>query len=82
MAPTPIAGVWLHITLDVKRAADGSGALSFNFTGAGAGSPPQIPAGAIPANGVPAIALAASAMGPSGPVEIPFDNVAVDFPAD
>lgn len=82
VAKTPITGVWFHVTLDVKRRADGSGALTFDFTGAGAGSPPQIPAGAIPPSGVPAIALAASVMGPSGPVEIQFDNVVVDFPAD
>ncbi len=82
VAPTPIYGAWLHITLDVKRGADGSGTLGFDFTGAGAGSPPPIPPGSIPLSGVPAIALAASVMGPSGPVDIQFDNVAVDFPAD
>ncbi len=82
VASPPVVSEWNHLTLDVQRAADGSGAVSFNLTGAGAGAPPQIPAGSLPETGVTALALAASITGPSGPVDIQFDNVTVDFPAN
>jgi hypothetical protein len=76
---TPEFNAWLHFVIDVRRGSDGSGAVNFEFTGPGSLPPPQIPAGALPETGVTALALAASVTGPSGLIDIQFDNVTVDI---
>jgi hypothetical protein len=82
VSSAPLIDTWLHLVIDVKRAADGSGAVAFDVTGAGAGAAPQIPAPWLTESGPATIALAASVTGPSGPIDIQFDNVTIDFRAN
>jgi hypothetical protein len=86
-APTPIplaeilTNEWQHIVLDVRRdpSGDGSGTLTATLASAGALPEITIPAGSL-APGFPQIGVATSVSGPSGEVEIQFDNITVDFP--
>jgi hypothetical protein len=81
VAPVPPVNQWLHITLDVKRNDDGSGAVGFAMNYPGVIAAPQIPPGFLSAS-PPAVAVATSVVGPSGQVQLEFDNVTVDFPTD
>lgn len=81
VAPIPSLNEWSHISLDVKRNSDGSGALGFDINFPGRVPPPQIPPGYLTED-PPAVAVATSVVGPSGRVELQFDNVTVDFPSD
>jgi hypothetical protein len=81
VGPVPAMNQWLHFILDVKRKPDGSGAVAFSFNYPGVLPPPQIPAGMLNET-APAVAVATSVVGPTGRVELQFDNVTVDFPAD
>jgi hypothetical protein len=78
IAPMPTLNQWSHITLDVTRNSDGSGTVGFDINLPGRLPPPQIPAGYL-TDGSPAVAVATSVVGPSGRVELEFDNVTVDF---
>ena len=75
-----LLGSWVHFRLDAKRAIDGSGTVKA-YGGAGAGMAPPIPPGSL-AKGFPLVGLATTVTGPSGPFEIQFDNVTIDFPPD
>jgi hypothetical protein len=79
VAPLPGTNHWYHVRLDVTRNADGSGAVKFDMNYPGVISAPQIPAGFL-TDAPPAVAIATSVRGPSGRVELHFDNVTVDFP--
>jgi hypothetical protein len=85
--PMPLGNIlkneWQHIVLDVRRdpSGDGSGTVQPTLPGAGALTATAIPPGAL-APGYPQIGIASSVTGPSGNVEIQFDNVTVDFPAN
>jgi hypothetical protein len=81
VAATPNLNQWLHVSLDVKRNSDGSGKVGFDINLPGRIAPPQIPPGYLTED-PPAVAIASSIVGPSGGVELQFDNVAVDFPSD
>ncbi len=81
VAPIPSLNEWSHISLDVKRNSDGSGALGFDINFPGRVPPPQIPPGYLTED-PPAIAVATSIVGPSGRAELQFDNVTVDFPTN
>jgi hypothetical protein len=83
VAPVPTLNqdTWSHISLDVKRNSDGSGAVDFGVNYPGRVEPPQIPPGYLTAD-PPAIAVATSVVGPSGTIDLQFDNVTVDFLAD
>jgi hypothetical protein len=78
VAPVPNAGHWYHLALDIKRGSDGSGAVGFDFNFPGLVTPPQIPPGYL-TESPPLVAIATSVVGPSGRVEVQFDNVTVDF---
>jgi hypothetical protein len=78
VSPVPNLNQWYHVSLDVKRNSDGSGALGFDLDYPGVITPPQIPPGYLTAAS-PAVAIATSIVGPSGHVELQFDNVTVDF---
>jgi hypothetical protein len=78
VAPVPNLNTWYHLALDLKRNADGSGTVDFDINYPGRRSPPQIPAGYL-TDAAPAIAVATSVVGPSGNVELMFDNVTFDF---
>lgn len=78
IAPMPMLNQWSHITLDVTRNSDGSGTVGFDINLPGRLPPPQIPAGYL-TDASPAVAVATSVVGPSGRVELEFDNVTVDF---
>ena len=78
VAPVPNPGQWYHVSLDLKRNSDGSGTVGFNINYPGVIPAPQIPAGYL-TNAPPAIAVATSIAGPSGQVELQFDNVTADF---
>jgi hypothetical protein len=78
VSPVPNLNQWYHISLDVKRNADSSGALAFDIDYPGVISPPQIPPGYL-TEASPDVAIATSIVGPSGHVELQFDNVTVDF---
>jgi hypothetical protein len=82
VGPIPTLKQWDHFTLDVERNTGGSGTVAFNINYPGFLTPPQIPEGYLTENSAPAIALATSIVGPSGHVEVQFDNVTVDFPKD
>jgi hypothetical protein len=81
VAPVPSLNQWFHIYLDVKRNSDGSGAVDFDINYPGQVAPPQIPPGYL-TEAPPAIAIATSVVGPTGRIELQFDNVTVDFPSD
>jgi hypothetical protein len=81
--PVPVAEVfenqWIQVSLDVTRAADGSGTIAFTTGASGGGlPPPPIPSGWL-GLGEPALGIATSVTGPSGAFEIQFDNITVDF---
>jgi hypothetical protein len=78
VAAVPNVGQWYHVSLDLKLNADGSGAVGFDINYPGHLQPPQIPAGYL-TDASPAIAVATSVVGPSGNVELQFDNVTADF---
>ena len=82
VGPIPTLKTWVHIKLDVKRNADGSGSVGFVMNYPGVIAPPQIPPGYLTENAPPLVALATSVIGPSGKVDVEFDNVTVDFPKD
>ena len=65
--------------LEVKRHADGSGDVHFDFNYPGVVGAPQIPAGYLTA-APPSVAVAASACGPAAALNLEFDNVTIDFP--
>ncbi len=73
-------GSWTHVKLEAKRASDGSGIVTATG-GVGAQVAPPIPPGSL-AQGIPLVGLATTVTGPSGPFEIQFDNVTIDFPRD
>lgn len=81
VGPVPGLNQWTHLVLDVKRNPDGSGAVAFTFDYPGVIPAPQIPRGFLTSSS-PAVAIATSVVGPSGRVELQFDNVTVDFSAD
>lgn len=72
---------WTHIALEVQRNVDGSGTVTCTANpnaGAGPALPP-IPPGSLGA-GVPELGVAADVTGPSsGPFEVQFDDITVDF---
>jgi hypothetical protein len=78
VSPVPNLKQWYHIALDVKRNADGSGALGFDLNFPGVITPPQIPPGYL-TEAPPLVAIATSVVGPSGRIEVQFDNATVDF---
>jgi hypothetical protein len=78
IAPVPTLSVWSHVTVDVTRNSDGSGTVGFDINLPGRLPPPQIPAGYLTED-PPAVAVATSVVGPSGRVDLEFDNVTVDF---
>jgi hypothetical protein len=75
-----VLGSWTHFRLEAKRENDGSGTVKA-YGGAGAGVAPPIPPGSL-AQGFPLVGLATTVTGPSGPFEIQFDNVTIDFPSN
>ena len=81
VSPIPGSEQWHHLTLDVKRKPDGSGAVAFDLDYPGVVAPPQIPPGFVTET-IPTVALATSVVGPSGRIALEFDNVTVDFPSD
>jgi hypothetical protein len=81
VAPIPSLNQWSHISLDVKRNGDGSGVVGFDINFPGRIPPPQIPPGYLTEDS-PAVAVATSVVGPSGKIELQFDNVTVDFPSN
>jgi len=78
----PQPNQWGHITVDVvpDPSGDGSGTLTFDLRGSTAGAP-QVPimAGTLTAQGAPLVGFAANVTGPSGPLEVQYDNVIVDL---
>jgi hypothetical protein len=79
VAPMPGLNQWFHIKLDVTRNPEnGSGAVVFDINYPGVIGAPQIPPGFL-TEAAPAVAVATSIAGPSGHVELQFDNVTVDF---
>jgi hypothetical protein len=78
VGPMPTLNQWFHVTLDVKRNSDGSGAVAFGINYPGVITAPQIPRGFLTA-APPAVAVATSVTGPAGRIELEFDNVTVDF---
>jgi hypothetical protein len=82
VGPVPNLNEWFHTRVDVKRNADGSGMVSFNINFPGVIAAPQIPPGYLTATSTsfPLVAIAASVVGPTGHIEVQFDNVTVDFP--
>jgi hypothetical protein len=81
VGPVPNLNQWTHISLDVKRNSDGSGDVGFDIDLPGRVAPPRIPAGYL-TDLSPAVAVATSVVGPSGRVELEFDNITVDFLAN
>ena len=80
VGPIPTLKQWVHIKLDVKRNANGSGDVGFTMNYPGVLAPPQIPAGYLTGNAPPLVALATSVVGPTGKIDVQFDNVTIDFP--
>jgi hypothetical protein len=78
VGPVPGLNQWFHVKLDVKRNPDGSGAVAFDINYPGVVAAPQIPPGYL-TESPPAVAVATSVAGPTGKVELQFDNVTVDF---
>jgi hypothetical protein len=83
--PIPLAEIltneWQHVVIDVRRdpSGDGSGTLQPTLASTGAMAAIRIDPGFL-APGYPQLGIATSVSGPSGHVEIQFDNVTVDFP--
>lgn len=72
---------WTHIALEVLRNNDGSGVITFSATPnqGGGTNVPMIPPNSLGA-GIPELGIATDVTGPStGPFEVQFDNVTVDF---
>jgi hypothetical protein len=78
IAPIPGSTQWFHVKLEVQRRADNGGNVTFDINYPGVINAPAIPAGFLQ-DAPPAIAVATSVAGPSGRVELQFDNVTVDF---
>jgi hypothetical protein len=78
-----LANNWQHIVLDIVRdsSGDGSGSVQPTLSGVGAIPLALVPAGFL-SPGYPQLGIATSVTGPSGNVEIQFDNVTVDFPSN
>lgn len=82
--PNPLANVfldqWFRLTMTVTRMSDGSGTIDFRVPAASSMAPPPIPAGSL-SEGYPSVAIGTDVTGPSGNIEVQFDNVTVDFAA-
>jgi hypothetical protein len=74
---------WQHIVLDIRRdpSGNGSGTIQPTLPGVGAIGAISVDAGYL-TSGYPQLGIATSVTGPSGNVEIQFDDVTVDFPAN
>jgi hypothetical protein len=80
--PWPLANVfldqWFRLTLTITRKTDGSGTIDFRVPSGSSMAPPPIPAGSLN-EGYPSLAIGTDVTGPSGNIEVQFDNVTVDF---
>ena len=80
-APQP--NTWVHIKVIATPDAtknDGSGTLTFNIEGQpGAFIPVPLLLGTLVAGGVPLVGFAAEVNGPSGPLEVQYDNITIDL---
>jgi hypothetical protein len=80
--PSPLASVflnqWFRLSMTVTRLSDGSGTIDFRVPSGTSMAPPPIPAGSLSA-GYPSLAIGTDVTGPSGNIELQYDNVTVDF---
>jgi hypothetical protein len=80
-APAP--NTWSHIVVIVTPDPlrnDGSGKLTFNIEGQpGAFMPVPLFAGTLGGGGIPLVGFASEVNGPSGPLEVQFDNITIDL---
>jgi len=79
----PALNSWLHIVVDVapdRAGVSGAGTLTFNIVGQPGSAPTvTLPAGTLVASGIPLVGFAAEVNGPSGPLEVQFDNITIDL---
>ena len=80
-APAP--NTWFHIVVVVApdpTGLPGAGTLSLNIVGQPT-SPPvvHLVAGTLVASGIPLVGFAAEVNGPSGPLEVQYDNITIDL---
>jgi hypothetical protein len=83
-APPPNA--WFHLVVVVApdpAGLAGAGTLTYNVEGQPGSNPTvHLPAGTLVASGIPLVGFAAEVNGPSGPLEVQYDNITIDLSPD
>jgi hypothetical protein len=83
-APQP--NTWFHLVVVVAPDAmglPGAGTLTVNIVGQPNSAPAvHLPAGTLVASGIPLVGFAAEVNGPSGPLEVQYDNITIDLKPD
>jgi hypothetical protein len=78
----PPPNAWYHIAVDVSPDLPTlPGKISFDFVGLPTGGQAtlDLPAGTLPPTGHPLVGFAAEVRGPSGPLEVQYDNITIDL---
>jgi hypothetical protein len=80
-APAP--NTWFHLVVVVApdpTGLAGAGTLTVNIVGQPGSNPTvHLPAGTLVASGIPLVGFAAEVNGPSGPLEVQYDNITIDL---
>ena len=78
----PGANQWFHILVDVlpdKAGLPGAGTLTLDVVGRPGSTPAvHLGAGTLVPSGIPLVGFAAEVDGPSGPLDVQYDNVTID----
>jgi hypothetical protein len=82
LALAPAPNQWFHIIVEVlpdRAGLAGAGTLTFDIVGVPGSTPTvHLAAGTLVASGIPLAGFAAEVEGPSGPLEVQYDNVTID----
>ncbi|HEX3345615.1 MAG TPA: hypothetical protein VHS09_13625, partial [Polyangiaceae bacterium] len=86
LGEAPAPNTWSHVIVSVSPDAarnDGSGTLTFNIEGQPAAfQPVPLLLGTLVASGIPLVGFASEVNGPSGPLEVQFDDITIDLSPD
>jgi hypothetical protein len=85
LGSAPAPNGWFHVVVIATpdAARDGSGKLTFNIVGQpSAFQPVPLLPGTLDPSGIPLVGFAAEVNGPSGPLEVQYDNITIDLKPD